>query len=344
MSAFAERARAALGVLRSGHATARALSIGDSRSFVRSQFLAAAVRVDLLPLLETPRALDEIAEHLGAQRSDRLEGFLAVGTELGELRCADGRYRLRGRRARAIGGGDELLTAHYRSMLDYQTSPYAELSALLRGEPGTGLSDLEEHATVIADVSLAAAPFVTPFLERVVVDRRPRRVLDVGCGTGVYTEVLLGADPQVLVDGIDLAADVIDACRQRVGATHGAARAELGLGDARTWVPPDDRRYDVITLNNNIYYFDPVERVALYERLGSLLADGGELVVVTMLWPGSIASAHLHFMLIAQAGAAALPALADLRRDLATAGFVTVEVDALVPTEPFVAVRARRAP
>jgi SAM-dependent methyltransferase len=107
-------------------------------------------------------------------------------------------------------------------------------------------------------------------------------------------------------------------------------------------VPADDRRYDIITLNNNIYYFDPGERVALYERLGRLLADGGELVIVTMLWPGSIASAHLHFMLIAQAGAAALPALSDLRRDLTSAGFATVEVDELVPTEPFVGLRARR--
>ena len=343
MTAFAERARGVLGGLRSGHATARALSIGDSRSFVRSQFLAAAVRVDLLGLLAVPRTLDETADRLRARRPDRLAGFLAVGTELGELRCSDGRYGVRGRRARAIAGGDKLLAAHYRSMLDYQTSPYAGLAALLGGEPGTGLADLEEHATVIADVSLAAAPFVTPYLERIVVERRPRRVLDVGCGTGVYTQVLLDADPRVLVDGIDIAADVIDACRKRVGPTAGAGRAELGVGDARTWTPSDDRRYDVISLNNNIYYFDPSERAALYERLGVLLADGGELVIVTMLWPGSIASAHLHFMLIAQAGSAALPGLADLQRDLARAGFATVEVDALVPTEPFVAVRARRA-
>jgi SAM-dependent methyltransferase len=342
MAPFGERARGVLGVLRSGHTSARALSIGDSRSFVRSQFLAAAVRVDLLPFLRTPRTLDEIAAHLESRRPDRLAGFLAVGTELGELRDRDGRFAVRGRRARAIADGDELLTAHYRSMLDYQTSPYADLAALLGGDPGTGLSDLEEHATVIADVSLAAAPFVAPFLERVVVERHPRRVLDVGCGTGVYTQTLLESDPHVLVDGIDLAADVIDACRLRVSGTVGAERAELGVGDARTWAPPDDRRYDVITLNNNIYYFDPHERVALYERLGSLLTDGGELVIVTMLWPGSIASAHLHFMLIAQAGAAALPALADLQRDLAAAGFATVEVDALVPTEPFVALRARR--
>jgi spermidine synthase len=145
----------------------------------------------------------------------------------------------------------------------------------------------------------------------------------------------------VLVDGIDLAADVIAACRQRVGTARGAGRAEIQVGDARTWAPADDRRYDVITLNNNIYYFDPAERVPLYERLRGLLAGGGELVVVTMLWPGSIASAHLHLMLIAQAGAAALPALSDLQRDLARAGFATVEVDELVPTEPFVALRAR---
>jgi SAM-dependent methyltransferase len=333
------RVQGTLGVLRSGNATARALSVADSRSFVRSQFLAAAVRVDLLPFLRTERSVDEIAAHLGSRRPDRLAAFLAVGVELGELRAVDGAYRARGRRARAIANGDVLLTAHYRSMLDYQTSPYARLTDLLRADEGDGLSDLDQHATVIADVSLAAAPFVTPLLERVVTELRPSRALDVGCGTGVYTASLLDADASVRVDGIDLAPDVVEGCRERLGPAR-AARVELHVGDVRTWTPPADRRYDLVTLVNDVYYFAPAERVALYRRLRELLTPSGELVVVTMLWPGSIASAHLHWMLVAQAGAAALPGRTELDANLRAAGFTRVVVDDLVPTEPFVGIRA----
>ncbi len=341
MARWSERTRGVLGAVRAGNASARALSVADSRSFVRSQFLAAAVRVDLLPFLQAARSTAEIAEHLGSRRADRLAKL--PGRRGRARRARSGRRPLPrgGRRARAIAGGDALLTAHYRSMLDYQTSPYVELASLLRDEPGAGLTDLDEHAAVIADVSLAAVPFVTPMLERVVTEHRPTHALDVGCGTGVYTQLLLDADPLVQVDGIDLAADVVDDCRRRLGTSSGVARWEVHVGDVRTWVPPGDRRYDLITLNNNIYYFAAAERVGLARHLRSLLAPAGELVVVTMLRPGSIASAHMHFMLVAQTGSAALPSRGELEADLRSAGFATIEVDDLVPTEPFVGIRAR---
>jgi SAM-dependent methyltransferase len=341
MGAFRDRARGIFGVARSGNAVARALAVKDSRAFVRTQFLAAAVRIGVLPSLQSSRSVDDLAREVGSSRPDRLVAFLRVGVELGELKETGAGYVACGRRARAIAR-DPLLTAHYRSMLDYQTGPYARLGELLDAAPGDGLSDLAEHATVIAEVSLAATPFVTPFLERVIADNRPARVLEVGCGTGVYMEVLLDADGAVRVDGIDLAADVVERSRARLEAAGTSARATLQVGDARTYDPPEDRRYDLVTLINNIYYFAPDERVALYRRLGTLLAPEGELVIVTMAWPGSIASAHLHFMLVTQAGAAALPARAELEADLAAAGFTVVELEGLVPTEPFVALRASR--
>jgi len=341
MGAFRDRARGLVGVARSGNAVGRALSVTDSRAFVRTQFLAAAARMGVLSSLQSPHPLDDITRHVGSSRPDRLEAFLQVGVELGELKQGRGGYVARGRRARAIAR-DPLLTAHYRSMLDYQTGPYARLDELLDSPAGAGLSDLEQHATVIAEVSLAATPFVTPFLTRVITDDRPARVLEVGCGTGVYMEVLLDADPAVRVDGIDLAADVIELSRARLEAAGTSNRATLHVGDARTWEPPAGRRYDVVTLINNIYYFAPGERVALYRRIADLLTPNGELVMVTMVWPGSIASAHLHFMLVTQAGAAALPARAELEADLAAAGFTVVEIEGVVPTEPFIALRASR--
>jgi hypothetical protein len=95
-------------------------------------------------------------------------------------------------------------------------------------------------------------------------------------------------------------------------------------------------------LVNNIYYFDPVTRCALYRDLGSHLTEGGQLLIVSMLFPGSIASAHLHFMLTCQSVTSSLPAPGEIENDLRQSGFQILAKQTLVPTEPFIGVRARK--
>jgi 4-hydroxy-2,2'-bipyrrole-5-carbaldehyde O-methyltransferase len=335
------RTRGVLATLRGGHAAARALAVGDSRTFVRAMFLASAVRLDVLPELRTPRSLADLTDVTGATRPERLEAWLDVGVATGELGRRDGRYAVRGRRARALADEDAVLTAHYRSLLDYQAGVYADLADRLRDPPGGGRPDLEEHAAVIAQVSRVAAPFVVPYLDDAVAELRPARVLDIGCGTGVYVRALLEADPGVEVDGIDVAADVVargDADLQAAGLD---TRARLHVGDIRDWPAEPDRRFGLITLINDIYYFASSERPALYERLATLLEPAGQLLVVTETRFGSVASAHLHLLLACQAGAASLPTGAELDADLRQAGFEIVDRHPLVPTEPFVGIRAR---
>jgi SAM-dependent methyltransferase len=335
------QARGALASARGGHTAARTLAISDSRSLVRSLFLASLADVGLGPALSRPRSEQELIDLSGCSRPERLRAWLDVGLEVGELRERSGRFAVRGRRARAIADGDVLLTAHYRSMVEYQTGPYASLASLLRSAEDEGRTDLAEHAGTIAEVSLAAAPFIEPFLRAAIAARRPERALDVGCGTGVYSRVLLDADPLVVVEGIDLAADVVADTQARLVAAGYGNRVIVSVGDVRTWMSDSGQPFGVVTLCNNLYYFAAGERVDLFRRLRALLADGGELVVVSLTRPGSIASAHLHLMLSCQDTAAALPEQGEIERALIQAGYEIVESRMLVPTEPFVGVRAR---
>jgi 4-hydroxy-2,2'-bipyrrole-5-carbaldehyde O-methyltransferase len=325
---------------RAGHAPARALAIADSRALVRSLFLASAVRTGLLDALADGATFAEIAARVGCTRPERLRAWLEVGSELGEVARRSGRYRLRGIRARAIAGGDTLLDAHYRSMLDYQAGCYADLAGLLVSAPSEGRADLDDFADDIARVSLAATPFIETYLTGVMARTRPARVLDVGCGTGVYSRIVANLSPHVLVDGIDLASAVIDAARAEARAAGLDARIRLQAGDIRTWTPAAGVGYDLILLLNNIYYFPREERAALYRRLGGLLTRPGHLVVATLAAPGSVAAAHLNFMLACQAGAAALPRGGELEADLVEAGFAGIHAEPIVPAEPFLAVRA----
>jgi SAM-dependent methyltransferase len=342
MKGIRTQARGLLDTITGRHARARALAIVDSRSLVRSLWLASAVRLEVLPLLRTAQPFEAIVRSTGATRTERLEAWLELGVELGELARPNDRFVVSGVRARALADGDVLLAAHFRSMLDYQAGPYEQLSELLRGDAGR--PDLVDHASVIAQVSLAAAPFVIPYLRQVIGELQPRRVLDVGCGTGVYLQAELESDPRLEADAIDLSPDVIDLARDRLRAAGLEARARLHVGDVRSWTPSLDQNPDLITLLNNIYYFDRSSRPDLYRQLGAHLTSRGELVVVTMATPGSMASAHLHFMLTCQAGQASLPRQGEIEADLEQAGFVVVDATRLVPTEPFVGIRARRAP
>lgn len=330
------------GTARQGRLPARALAIRDSRSLVRTLFLASAARSDLLPYLRTERSLGELVERTGCRRPDRLRAWLGVGADLGELHRDGDRYRVVGIRGRALADGDGLLTTHYRSMLEYQIGPYAELHELLADEPGQGRSDLDRYADDIAQVSLAAAPFVSSMVRSTVAELRPARILDVGCGTGIYTKVALESDASTHVDGIDLAEDVIRDARRDLAQTGLSARAQLHAGDVRQWLPASGARFELVMLLNNIYYFDRTRRQELYRQLGASLVEGGQLLVVTMTAPGSVAAAHLHFMLCCQEGTASLPERAELVSDLAAAGYHVMEERTLVPTEPFVGIRARR--
>jgi SAM-dependent methyltransferase len=331
-----------LDTVRTGRVAARSLAIADSRALVRSMFLASAVQIDLLPCLRGGRRFPEIVTFTGCTRPERLRAWLSIGAELGELSRRGDDYGVRGRRSRALAGGDELLSAHYRSMLEYQVGPYGSLGQLLRSDVGEGRSDLSRFADDIAQVSLAAAPFVSSFVRHAVAEVRPANVLDVGCGTGVYTRVVLDADAHAHVEGIDLAESVIAGARDELDRAGYGTRVRLHVGDVRRWAVESASRFDLVMLLNNIYYFDQRDRAALYRAMGELLTDGGQLLIVSMLAPGSVAAAHLHFMLTCQAAPSSLPGRAEVEADLGTAGFRVVTNQVLVPTEPFVGLRAVR--
>lgn len=75
------------------------------------------------------------------------------------------------------------------------------------------------------------------FLEHKVHDglplRRSRQLLEIGCGVGAQTEILLRHFPELHVTGIDASADNLDQAREYLGGLGWAeGRFELEIGDA----------------------------------------------------------------------------------------------------------------
>lgn len=97
----------------------------------------------------------------------------------------------------------------------------------------------------------------------------PKRVVDIGCGPGNSTELLVRRWPQAEVRGFDTSPDMIEKAKARL---PGIA---FDLADAAAWAPAEP--VDVI-FANAVFQWLP-EHPAVFRRLMEHLAPGGALAV-----------------------------------------------------------------
>jgi 4-hydroxy-2,2'-bipyrrole-5-carbaldehyde O-methyltransferase len=314
----------------------------DAAPFVRLQFLAVATDLGLLEeLRHRPAAANQLGARLAIGDPALLEAFLRLGAALGELRCQAGRWSLRGRRSTALAAPQaETMRAMVQEALRYDAAVYAGLAAHLRGAPPGDY--LHTTGAVIAQASRLVEPVLASLLRSLVAERHPRRVLDVGCGTGIYlAHAAAAGGPQLTGLGVDLDAGVVDLARQRLANAGLGERFPVRHADIHTAELPA-AWFDLVLLFQNIYYFAEDERPGLLRRLHGLLAPGGALVLASLTAGRSLAAAHYDLLFRATAGCGPLPRRQELDRQFRDAGFTTTRWVQLIPLQSFHAVVAER--
>jgi tRNA (cmo5U34)-methyltransferase len=99
----------------------------------------------------------------------------------------------------------------------------------------------------------------------------PLQVLDLGCGTGVLSHVILRAFPRARVVSWDLTPNMLEMCKQTLAPF--ADRVTLRQGDFGR----DDlgAGYDLVVSGLAIHHLDDPGKRALYRRIFAALRPGG---------------------------------------------------------------------
>lgn len=109
------------------------------------------------------------------------------------------------------------------------------------------------------------------------IQAQPRRILDLGCGTGSTTLLLKQAFPQAEVIGLDLSPPML------VVAEHKAEQAKLAIqwrhGNAEHTGFPD-AAFDLVTASLLFHETPPAVSQAILRECYRLLTVGGEVVIL----------------------------------------------------------------
>ena len=282
-------------------------------------------------LAPNPRSLDEIAENFEINSRDALEAWLQVGVRLKVLDRLQGRYRLTGFSTKLLRPENdafvaivqEVTTLHHKLIVD---TP----KRLQRGELWS-LHDQE--GAIIARSSRIVEPLQRDLITTLFPSKRAVRLLEVGCGSGIYIKHAAEHNLQLTAIGVEMQDDVVAMARENIATWGLQERVEIVQGDIRRL--SFDVGFDIVTLYNNIYYFPVDKRVALLENLFHFLNSEGVLVLTTACQGGQPLSELLNLWGASTEGCGRLPYVSEMIQQMETAGFVKVRKKRMLPGDSF---------
>ncbi|RCW43098.1 malonyl-ACP O-methyltransferase BioC [Paenibacillus prosopidis] len=125
-------------------------------------------------------------------------------------------------------------------------------------------------------------------------------ILEIGCGTGILTELLLNGWPCSSITALDIAPEMIEAAEQRVSSFGQSARVRFLPADVETWAaeaPPAS--FNLIVSNACFQWLrNPKETLGFLRRL---LRPGGMLAFTTF-GPDTFSELHESFAEAYRAG------------------------------------------
>ncbi len=315
--------------------------IRDWQAYVRMHFIYAGLESGLLEALRTPSSRDHLIQKLNVKRPEILDALLDVGLAAKELAYKNATYSIKGKRSKAITGHEgDMLAAMIQANITYYGSAYRNAADRMRG--ALLGDDLQKMGSLVARFSKIGEPFIRDFMTTIVTGKESMRVLDVGCGSGVFMQSIYDANQNATGIGIDIDEEVVNQAKQNM--------EEWGLGDKFRIIAGDildppkglEGPFDLITLYNIIYYFRSEKRLELIDRLRSMLSPNGTLAIAMHFRSKGkdLGAANLNMVNCSLEGLTPLPDLNELTLQLNESGFNKIQTQRLMPASTFYGINA----
>ena len=250
--------------------------------FIYSQILAAFVQADLIAFLNGHlRSLDEIAV-FARLAPDATERLLRAGQSLQIAESPQTGLWTLGETGAPLSAneGAMAMIRHHHLLYADLADPLALLANNRRDE--TALSaywtyaskvDSEAGAKGYSALMAATQPMVAQQIVGAYDFSGHKKMLDIGGGSGAFTEAIAAAAPNIKLGIFDLP-DVIAETRKRLAA----AQIEFHPGSFKECALPGG--YDLITLVRILHDHDDDVVHALLPKIYGALPPGGRLLVV----------------------------------------------------------------
>ena len=304
------------------------------KEFYRVCFIATALEEGVYEQLrQGPARLENLHAALGAElEPDRLQAWLELGVSLGELKRTAQGYALRGRLSKKLTEpANDAQRAIIEELAHLHYDLVTQTPARLRQKRLFSLADSDGE--LIARSSRILEAFVFEAVDAAVPASGAMRLLEVGCGSGIYIRHACQRNPDLTATGLELQPEVAEFARQNIAGWGLAERVSIQAGDIRSFASQE--RFDLVTLHNNIYYFIPSERAGLARHLASFLKPGGKLLFTTGCQGGGFSMQALNLWGAMTSGAGALPDPDEFCHQLREAGFREVQKKNLLPGDSF---------
>lgn len=98
-----------------------------------------------------------------------------------------------------------------------------------------------------------------------------RRLLDLGCGTGLELDCIFRRLPHVQVTGVDLAGGMLKALARK----HPGRALTLVRADYTAWQPEADGLFDAVVAFETLHHLSGAQKAALFGQIHRWLRPGG---------------------------------------------------------------------
>ena len=300
------------------------------KEFYRAGFISTAISEGIYDAFSNGRAsFNDIQRKIGKNLDEKgLEAWLNMGVAIGELDRKKDRYRIKGALSRKLlMRGNDTWKAFFQARVEIFYDYIINTPTFLKENKKFDFS--QSYGELFARSSRTVEPILIDVVDRNIPSDGTCRLLEVGCGAGIYMKRACDHNPKLTVTGLELQEAVADFARENTTIWQIDHRVTIEHIDVRHF--QSTHKFDIATFFNLIYYFPEHERIDLLRHLSGLLKPGGKLILTTLCPANDPSIQLMNLWSTMTEGCGPLPRPDITCDQLKAAGFDEVQIEQLIP-------------